>query len=332
VGIPIISALNWVQLLNIQNDAIAHEVRSSVLVVATAFCIGIPLTAFQRVATGLQLGWLTSASASVGSILSLLFVLVASFLKMNLVSFIMMVVISPLLANLFLALMLRSHIRFFTVQKHLIDHGLALELFRNGSMFLIPQIAATLMNAVPVVILSSVSGPAAVTPYSLAHRIIGLANQGVGMVLTPLWPAYAEAFVREDINWIKKTFRLSLLLVGLGIPLPCLAFWFYGESLIRLWSSYKGEIGFWFLGAMAAWFAVTTVGQACAMFLNALGRLRGQAIYGTVFVGCAILLLRTVTERFGLVGIPVTMTLCYIVINLSCTLAECKWICRKVLV
>jgi len=328
-GLPIISHLDWAVLLNIHNSVLALDAKSSAMVVAIAFCVGIPLMTFQRVATGLQLGWLTSATACLGSILSLLFVLIASFLNMRLVAFITMVVLAPLLANIVLALMLRTHVRLFSSQERFFDSRMIRPLFKSGLMFLVPQIGATLMNAVPVVVLSAVCGPAAVTPYSLAQRIVGLASQAASMVLTPLWPAYAEAYVRGDVDWIKKTFRLSILAVVLGLPLPCLAFWLHGETLIRLWSSYQGELGFWFLGAMAAWLAVTTAGLVCAMFLNGLGRLRGQAIYGSLFVGCAILLLRPITEQIGMVGVPLTMTICYVIINLSCATIECFRVYRN---
>jgi O-antigen/teichoic acid export membrane protein len=329
VGLPILDHLNWAYLLNIPNGIPPSEASCAVQTILLMFGLGIPLTAFQRAAMGLQLGWIASVSASLGSAMSLFFVYLASRLDMKLIAFIVMGSIGPLLANFLIALLLRRYLAFFSLSYPIFDTRLVTGLFRSGIMFLIPQIGATLMNSAPVLILNSILGPTAVTPYVLAQRITSLVSQAAGMALTPLWPAYAEAYARGDIAWIKKTFRLSIKTTLLALPVPGLAFWFYGDVLIRLWSSYTGEIGFWFLGTMALWVSLTTIGQTYAVFLNGLGRLRGQAIYGSTFVAAALFLVGPLTERLGLVGVPLGMSLSFILINLVCATFECLWVLRN---
>jgi len=43
------------------------------------------------------------------------------------------------------------------------------------------------------------------------------------MLMTPLWPAYSEAFARGDFSWLRSTFRKSLMVNAAIAGLPILA-------------------------------------------------------------------------------------------------------------
>ena len=76
------------------------------------------------------------------------------------------------------------------------------------------------MYVFPPILLAAKLGSTAVTPYNLILRVLSLTTLSLGLFLTPLWPAYGEAKVRGDFQWIKKTYIRSLIATALFASFP----------------------------------------------------------------------------------------------------------------
>jgi O-antigen/teichoic acid export membrane protein len=147
------------------------------------------------------------------------------------------------------------------------------------------------MSTGPLLVLSSVFGPAAITPYAITKRMFDAVTMVLSELLSPLWPAYGEALVRNDHNWIKKTFKKSIVLsMSVFIPIFIILS-FIGQEVIFLWSNDESAVPSWSLLMICnVWTFLLLVVRILSMFLNGINQFKGQAIYGLVLPSTALLL------------------------------------------
>jgi len=115
-----------------------------------------------------------------------------------------------------------------------------------------------------------------VTSYNIVYKYFGVTAMVNAIFLTPFWSASTEAFIKNDISWIKNSIKkyniLNLLLLAGGIIMLVLS-----EPVYDLWlGSGKVEIEF----GLSLWgflFFITLVfGAKYVFFLNSINALRIQ--------------------------------------------------------
>jgi len=322
--------VDWASIFKVENPDVRDHVRDGLVVVFAAFCLGFPLSAAQKLAVGLQLGWLQAAGSLIGSIISLILVAGAAMLHLSFVPFLAVAVLPPVLVNfgLLQRLFLQLHWKFDLLRHANKRH--AREIFGLGTLFLIPQLAATVVSTAPPVILASVLGAAAVAPFNLTQRLLGIIGQAQAMVIVPLWPAYAEAKSRGDYAWIRNAFYRSLLYSAAAIIVPLTLFGLIGRPLILLWTHKPEAVPTQeLLWLMCGWAFVLGAATPCSMFLNGLGRLVGQTIYGSMAAIVCLFLMPALAHRYGAHGIPLALILGYVPIHLLFTYGECFFVLAK---
>jgi O-antigen/teichoic acid export membrane protein len=85
-------------------------------------------------------------------------------------------------------------------------------------------------------VVSHYLGSAHVTPYNVTWRLVMLTAVLQTLVFPALWPAYAEAYARQDYAWMRQAFRIVMratLALNLAFAVVFIAF---GKTLIRLWA------------------------------------------------------------------------------------------------
>jgi O-antigen/teichoic acid export membrane protein len=269
----------------------------------------------QRVALGMQLGWITNLCVAAGSALSLIAVCFAIQLKLGLALFLACTLLTPQLANLFLVWLMIKYTK--SVALAVSAPTQSRNLLKTGAQFFLPQLGGTLLLIFPPILLATKIGTTAVVPYNLTLRVLSLTTQFLGLFLIPLWPAYGEAKVRGDFNWIKKTYIRSLIATALFGVLPCLIFAPIGPYLLAFWS--HKELSFFYaplVAALSLWMALANFSQPVATLLNGLGHPAGQAVYGMASAIFALILMPVAIDHFGPVGVPLSLLIPFAVINL----------------
>jgi O-antigen/teichoic acid export membrane protein len=295
--------LPWENWLNLTDPSVKADARQGLLVLVILFGATFPLTSLSRLAFGLQLGWLANLWLAAINVLTLAAVLAARRASLNFTAFVVVAALPVLLGHLGLAFQLfrRQGWRWSDLPYPTAGH--MSRLLRAGLPFTLPQLGALSLTFVPPLVLSSVLGPAAVTPWNIAHRLLGLFGVAQQILLTQLWPAYTEAHARGDWVWLKRNYRRSILGGLCLIALPQALFCFWGEAAVDIWT--RGAVvlpaGFAFWAGLHA--AVISVSQAPAFLLNSLGRMHGQAVYGFGATVVALAIAPRLAREFGLSGI-----------------------------
>jgi O-antigen/teichoic acid export membrane protein len=315
LSVLVVPSVNWSRLFHLKDAKTAASASTCMLVVSFNFCIGLSLMSAQKVALGMQLGWILNLYVAAGSILGLIATWLAILLKFNLASFLAFTLLSPQLANLFLVGWMIKLTKSAVLPVS--EPTKSRSLLQTGAQFFLPQLGGTLLLVFPPLLLATKIGTTAVVPYNLTLRVLSLTTQFLGLFLIPLWPAYGEAKVRGDFQWIKKTYIRSLIATAFFGVFPCLIFATIGPYLLAFWT--HKELSFFYaplVAALSLWMALANFSQPVATLLNGLGHPAGQAVYGMASAIFALILMPVAIDHFGPVGVPLSLLIPFAVINL----------------
>ena len=323
IGFVVCYGVNWTSLFRVKDSAIAGLVRPALFLVLGLFTAGLPLNAFPRVATGLQLGWINGIAIAVGSILALCLVILASVCKVPFLVFLAMALLPPILVNLITGGILFAHLKWRFTQHWSPDFSLTRPLMRQGIVFLIPQINTMILLTAPQLIISATLGVSAVTPYNLCQRLLNIVTQLTQMAIGPLWPAYTEARARGDWKWITTAYRRSLLLsTACAFPL-CLVFALRGREIIQIWSgNAEGLPATPLVFLMSLFTFALAMGQPGFYLLGGCKQLDGISWYATLTSIAFLVSVYPLAATWGVIGVALSLLASYSLFTLLCSVIE----------
>jgi O-antigen/teichoic acid export membrane protein len=289
--------IDWSSLLNVQSAVARGEIGPAIAVTLGIFLLSFPLSIIARVLCAYQESAIANFWAAGGNIASLGGIILATHFKMGLVPLIAAFSASSLIVTAACGIWLFgfhkpwlrpaiSAVRMESIKK----------LTTVGGMFFIVQIAALLILQTDNLIIAHYLGAQAVTPYSVTWRLFNCSTLVQALLLQSLWPAYAEAFARNDGKWIRRTFRVNswiCILITIAMVLPLVI---YGRPIIGRWVSVDAVPSMTLLVLMGVWSIIGGVFQSIVCMLNGIGRVKIQMIVGiitaTANIGLSIWLVR----------------------------------------
>jgi O-antigen/teichoic acid export membrane protein len=187
-------------------------------------------------------------------------------------------------------------------------------LLAGGTELFVLQLAGLVVfNSDNFVILHYL-GPVDVTPYSVTWKLVGYAA-ALQIIITPaLWPAYAEAFVRRDIQWIRQTLRAVMVSTMLAAGIACLVLILWGKELIRLWAGPAAVPHQSLIVAMCVWILLSTFTANASTVLLATNTTRLLATTAVISVIVNLGLSIWLVQRIGSIGVIIGTILSYTLI------------------
>jgi O-antigen/teichoic acid export membrane protein len=321
----VVPLINWGRLFHLQDAKTAAGAAACMLVISLNFCIGLPLTSAQKIAQGMQLGWIFNLSLGLGSFLSLIATGLAIRWRLELPAFLALTLLTQQIANVALVGCMIKLTKNKMVPVSQATNSRA--LLKTGAQFFVLQLGAAMTFVLPPILLATKLGTEAVVPYNLTTRVLSLTTQFLGLIMVPLWPAYGEAKVRGDHSWIRKSYKRSLGAGAVFGVLPCLFFAIVGPYALALWSGKQPSFFPWpLVVTLSLWVALTNISQPVATLLNGLGHPAGQAFSGMVSTVIALGLMPVFIDHFGTMGVPLSCLIPFALINSPFTLWEAS--CR----
>jgi O-antigen/teichoic acid export membrane protein len=304
----------WDKLYGTKTALAAAEAgpASAILILCTAF--SMPLGAVLRIQLGYQEGYIGDLWNAGGNLLALAGIILATHLRGSLPLLVAAVAGSPLLATTLNCILQFFYVRpWLRPRLSLFEPKAAFRLASVGGLFFLQQCFGLIYYVSDNLVISREMGAAQVAHYAVLQRIfsIGLVAQ---YFMLPLWPAIAEAVVRQDFAWARKTARQAIAF-SLGIGTICgVILLISSRFLMKRWSGVDlGPIDFMRIG-FAAW--VVLVGYIAAMnaILNQPATMRRHLVFfGAASI--ASLLLKIEFARHGLLsGVIWSTTLAFGVI------------------
>lgn len=93
-----------------------------------------------------------------------------------------------------------------------IDYRYSKEILGFGIQIFFMQIAALVLNSTDNIIIMKYFGASDVTPYNMCHKYFSIINAFFVAAIGALWTTYTNAYILNDVKYIKETMKKTLLL------------------------------------------------------------------------------------------------------------------------
>ncbi|MGL1958234.1 MAG: hypothetical protein OCD00_13050 [Colwellia sp.] len=268
-------------LLEVQQPSQYVVLKNTAFFLVIVFALGMPSAVVHRALEAYQLGFIANIALSIGRIFALCSVFLCVNFEASLTIMATCYLALPLATMYILGLWFANKYAWVRPSLRNISKSNMLELFSIGKLALRAQLGASIMASGPLMVLTSVFGAAAITPYALTKRMFDAVTMLMSELLAPLWPAYGEAYVRNDYTWIVVTFRKSILLSITVFTPVFLLLSFFGQKVILVWSQESAAVpSFELLMVCNIWIFLLLIIRILSVFLNGINAFKGQSRYG----------------------------------------------------
>jgi O-antigen/teichoic acid export membrane protein len=117
-----------------------------------------------------------------------------------------------------------------------------------------------------------------VTYYNIAYRLFSIITIFQVMIMTPLWPAFTDAYTLKDFNWIRSAVSRSNKLNFL-LCIPLLIMFLICDYIYGLWIGSDIKIPFEINLLIMLFVGVSLFKETYVSFINGTGKLNLQALF-----------------------------------------------------
>jgi O-antigen/teichoic acid export membrane protein len=185
------------------------------------------------------------------------------------------------------------------------------QIFHLGSMFFVMNVVVTISFSADNFIIARTLGALAVAQFAIPQRMFSIIGVMIGILVTPLWPAYGEAVSRGDMTWVRRTLFRTLLGVFALTSVVSAALTLFSKPILRLWVGPSIHPPYVLLIGLAAWAVMSSCSGTLQSFLNGASIMRFQVWTHCIF-GVASLAAKVWSIRhYGVVAIPWATVITY---------------------
>lgn len=316
--------LNWVSMFHLTSTEEVPIVSHAWAAAVTVILLGMPASLAVKVLGGYQELHSANIFMASGSFSSLILIIVMVRYNAGLVALVATSSAAMVGANLLCLLWLWLFHKpwLFPRVAHL-SRSAARAMVQSGAGFFVLQIAALLAFNTDNLIVTHYLGSAQVASYSVAWRLASFAYIGQSLVAPALWPAYSEAFSRNDLPWVRQTFRRTMWTTMVIALAYCLVIGFAGRWIILLWASRAAVPTEHLMLLMCAWVLLNTSMNNTATLLSGKGQTRLWA--GTSLISAALNVGLSIywVQRIGAEGVVLGTIVSYLLVLVLPQIWQC---------
>jgi len=289
-----------------------NELRD-ILIVAIAFTlalfvvknIGYVLMAMQRYA-------LNDMLVVSGSVLSLIIIyILTKTISGNLMHVVMAFTITPVAVFVLASIPIFIKYPYLRPSIKSIDSSLGKQIVGKGMGFFFIQITSCLViYGSSNLFITQFCGPTSVTVYNIAYKYFNLLAIAYTIIISPMWNAYTDAYVKGDMVWINKTFQKALKMWGLsvacGIVMIAVSGFFY-----RLWIDTAVIIPISTSACTLIYISMFNLNNCATYLLNGLNKIRVQIYTSILFTTIFLIGMILWGKHYGINGIVLCMATSY---------------------
>ncbi|MDB2606207.1 MATE family efflux transporter [Zobellia sp.] len=275
------SWLNWQSILNTQSVE-KGELRLVAMTTFLFFCVNFVLRLIDSVFYAFQRPAFKGFINLMSNILTLVIIIILTHTTEGKLLYLALTLgISPMVVLLVVSLfMFNSEFRLIAPSLKYVKRSYFNDLISLGARFFLVNISVIIIFATDNMIITQLFGPSEVPAYAIAHKYFGLITVGFSFILVPMWSAYTEAYVKNDINWVlsvvKKLKKAWVVLVVIALILLAIS-----KSFFKLWVP-EIEVPWLLSSMMFIYVIVLAWGNIFVNFVNGVGKIQLQMIIGII--------------------------------------------------
>ena len=231
--------IDWLGVLNSPTSD-AGEIRGLTNVVFIAFCIQFLFGLINSILFAYQMPAFQSLFTFVGQFVALI-ALVIQVYVFDVTSVLQIGAVNSIIPPLVLFLgsigLFRTKLKDIAPSFKLFEFKSVGSILSLGLKFFVLQMITIVLFQTNSIIIARVVSPEAVVEYNLAFKYVSLLTMIFTIVITPVWSATTDAYVRKDFEWINKTLSFSrkvcIASVFIGVLMVLASKFVYGMWLGR---------------------------------------------------------------------------------------------------
>lgn len=308
------SYIDWRNVLNSPMSD-AEEINGLAAVVFIAFCVQFLLGlivsilyAYQMPAANSLISFVSQVVTFIALIVQVYIFKVSSVFQIGAVN----CLIPPLIMLLATLFLFATKLREVAPTFKMIDFKYVSGILSLGVKFFILQIITIVIFQANSIIITRVVGPEAVVEYNMAFRYISVLTMFFNIMITPIWSATTDAYVRGDFAWIRKTLYLSrkiclIAIVG-GILMTI-----FSKQVYTLWLG-KGAINISYTttGLVCLYVSFEMLYKVYGTIINGTGKVFAQMVITGFIAICYVPLALLLGKILGLSGVLIANSAVFI--------------------
>ncbi len=300
--------LDWSTILNTPAD-MAGELSLLALIVFGFFCFDFVLQLITIILSADQQPAKASFFNFLASLLSLIIVFILTkTTNGNLIYLGLSFVGTQLIVLLTASFWFFSRkYRIYAPSTKYVRFGYAKNLMSLGLKFFIIQIAFIIVFETTVIIIAQLY-PQQVTPYNIAFKYFSVVPMAFGIIITPFWSAFTEAYVKKEYDWIRASIR-NLMKIWFLLSLGVIVMLIFANKVYALWVGDTVKVPFLLSVILAIYIIVNAWCTIFSIFLNGVGKLRLQFYSAIVGALINIPLALFLGRQIGSAGVVLSTTI-----------------------
>lgn len=300
--------LNWDSILNVNPEKIPN-LNSIVTLVFGFFCLNFIFRLVGNIYMAYQKPAMNDLYAFIGSVFSLLIIYtLTKFTDGSLLYVALTFSAIPVLVYMIGCKFAFSAYKEIKPSIRFIKLSYAKDLTGLGVKFLIIQLSSIVVFMTSNILISHLFGPSEVTPYNIAFKYFSVFTMGFTIIITPIWSAVTDAYVKGDFIWMKNTVRKLIYIWG-GMTVVVAVFIYISGFVYRIWIGRETIIPFSLTIGCGIYVVISMWNNIFAYVIAGMGKLKLQlyssVIQGLLFIPLAILL----AKSFGITGVISALSL-----------------------
>lgn len=231
----------------------------------------------------------------------------------NLTYVVLALTASPVAVYLAASIPIFRHYKYLRPSIKNFDRKLLGQIVGKGLGFFFIQITSCLVIfGCSNLFITQFSGPESVTVYNIAYKFFNLLAIGYTIIISPLWNAYTNAYVKGDYPWIARTFRKSLtmwgwtVLAGIVMLLICNIFY-------KIWLGGKVTVPTDISAMVLVYICMFNLNNCATFLINGLNKIRVQMITSGTVTAAYLIFLLLWGNKFGMEAVIISMSISYFV-------------------
>lgn len=305
--------IDWLGVLNSPTSD-AGEIRGLTNVVFIAFCIQFLFGLINSILFAYQMPAFQSLFTFVGQFVALI-ALVIQVYVFDVTSVLQIGAVNSIIPPLVLFWgsigLFRTKLKEIAPSFKLFEFKSVGSILSLGLKFFVLQMITIVLFQANSIIIARVVSPEAVVEYNLAFKYVSLLTMIFTIVITPVWSATTDAYVRKDFEWINKTLSFSrkvcIASVFIGVLMVLASKFVYGMWLGRG----SIDINYSTTGLILLYISFEMLYKVYGTIINGTGKVFAQIILTGIIAIIYIPLAIFLGNLCGLSGVLIANTIVF---------------------
>lgn len=260
-------SVNWRAVFRVPASMSTHELHQACALTLLVFVISLPLNMLNSVYSAYQDGFVSSVWGIAGNVVALVSLVIVTQFHGGLPLLVIALSGTRMVVGMASGwYAFHSRYPWLAPAPAAIRWSCIRRLLSLGGKYMISQLASLGIYQSQPMIITQLLGPAQVTIFVVAYKIIALPVDLAYMGTVPFVSAFAEAKARGDWKWIRGAYWNSTLAsILIGIPVV-VSIALVAKPLIRIWAGPAATPG----SALILWLSIYTVISVALMSAGAM--------------------------------------------------------------